>query len=93
MRNAFSLNLDIESLLGTKTDCSCGRIHRCEIDRVVIKKGAVEELPSMTAQYRHILLVFDENTYRVCSASVEALLDERIGARLAAAQAAINDKK
>ena len=82
MRNEFSLDLDIEALLGTKTDCSCGRIHRCEIDRVVIRNGAVEELPAMTVQYRHILLVSDENTYRVCGARAESLLGERIGACL-----------
>jgi len=69
---------DIDGLLGSKTDCACGKTHTCEIDRVVIRHGALNELPAMTSDYRHILLVCDENTRRVCGNRVNELLEGQI---------------
>ena len=69
---------DIAELLGEKTDCVCGKIHTCEIGKVLIRNGAINELPAMAADYRHILLVADENTRRVCGARVEALLADKL---------------
>lgn len=69
--------VDIEGLLGVKTDCLCGKEHSCNINRVVIRNGALNELPAMCAQYQNILLVYDENTYRVCGARVEAILGDK----------------
>lgn len=72
--------VDVKGLLGTKNDCPCGRQHTCHIGEVVIRHGALNELPPLTAAYRHILLVCDENTYRVCGAQVYDLLDGKISA-------------
>lgn len=74
--------LDIDGLLGTKPGCACGKDHACHIDRVVIRHGALNELPAMTADFHHILLVCDENTRKVCGAQVEELLGNRIEAAL-----------
>ncbi len=73
---------DIAGLLGTKEDCTCGKVHTCDIAQVVIRRGALNELPAMTADYRHILLVCDENTRRVCGDRVDELLGDRIDSRL-----------
>lgn len=73
---------DIAGLLGVKENCACGKDHTCTIDQVVIRHGALNELPAMTAGYRHILLVCDENTRRVCGDRVDELLDSKIHARL-----------
>ena len=73
---------DVTELLGVKEDCPCGRTHTCTIDRVVIRGGALNELPAMTASYRHILLVCDENTRRVCADRVAELLADRIDGEL-----------
>ena len=74
--------LDISGLLGTKIECSCGKTHTCAIKRVVIRRGALNELPAMCADYRHIVLVCDENTHRVCGERVDILLADRIDKRL-----------
>lgn len=73
---------DLDGLLGVKEDCACGMTHTCAIDRVVIRHGALNELPAMTAGYRHILLVCDENTRRVCGDRVDGLLGDAIESRL-----------
>ena len=72
---------DIDGLLGVKTDCPCGKEHSCKINRVVIRNGALNELSAMCAQYNNILLVCDENTYRVCGARVEEILGDKMAAK------------
>ena len=56
----------IRSLLGDRECYSCGKTHTCPIEKVVIRHGAINELPAMAAEYDNILLVCDENTERVC---------------------------
>ena len=73
---------DIDGLLGTKDDCDCGKVHTCNIDRVVIRQGAINELPALTSAYKNILLVCDGNTRRVCGDAVDALLSDKISARM-----------
>ena len=73
---------DIAELLGTKADCSCGKVHTCEIGKVLIRNGALNELPAMVANFKHILLVSDENTRRVCGARVAELLADKTDAEL-----------
>ena len=73
---------DIAGLLGTRENCACGKTHTCAIDRVVIRHGALNELPAMTAGYRHILLVCDENTRRACGDRVNELLYDKIDSEL-----------
>lgn len=74
--------VDVDGLLGTKSDCACGNTHTCEINKVVIRRGALNELPAMTAGYGKILLVCDENTRRVCGERVDGLLADKIESRL-----------
>ena len=73
---------DISDLLGKKTDCVCGTTHTCEIKNVVIKNGAINELPALCEGYENVLLVCDENTRRVCANDVEALLGDKITAKI-----------
>ncbi len=73
---------DASGLLGAKNDCSCGKIHTCAIKRVVIRHGALNELPAMCADYRSIVLVCDENTRLACGERVDILLADRIDTRL-----------
>ena len=73
--------IDIKELLGEKC-CSCGKTHTCHIEKVVICRGALNDLPALTSDFSHILLVCDSNTRRVCGERVEGLLSERIDARL-----------
>jgi len=54
--------MDIQNLLQGK-DCSCGRQHSCDIDKVYIEDGAINRLTSLCAEYEKILIVADENTF------------------------------
>ena len=70
--------MQLENLLKGKTDCACGKPHLCPIDTVIIEKGVCKRLPALTAEYQNILLVADENTYRVFGAQVEKTLGEKV---------------
>lgn len=58
--------------------CSCGRTHRCDIPGLRIGSGALNDLPTLIAPYRHILLVSDRNTAPLAEARVRELLGDRI---------------
>ena len=73
---------DVTSMLGEKSDCPCGKHHSCEILKVLIRNGALNELPAMTADFNRILLVCDENTYKACARRVESLLGDKISSTL-----------
>ena len=73
---------DITTLLGEKSDCKCGTLHSCSIKSVVIKNGALSALPSLCENYSNILLVCDENTRRVCGGEAEAILGDKITAKI-----------
>ena len=73
---------DITTLLGEKSDCKCGTLHSCSIKSVVIKNGALSALPSLCENYSNILLVCDENTRRVCGNEAEAIIRDKITAKI-----------
>ncbi len=73
--------MDFEKLLGG-IDCECGRRHTCPIKKIVIRSGALEEIPALAENYSNIVLAADTNTYRVCGAKVRELLGEKVEACL-----------
>lgn len=73
---------DIDSLLGEKLDCECKASHSCDIKHVLIRHGALNELPAITSDYKHVLLVCDKNTRAVCGDRVKELLDDVIDVEL-----------
>ncbi len=54
--------MDINALL-SGVDCSCGKRHLCDIEAVIIERGAVKSLATLCEKYDKILLVADENTF------------------------------
>lgn len=56
----------ISALLSKNHICTCGITHTCGVKRVVIKNGALTELPKMTSSYNNILIVADTNTIAAC---------------------------
>jgi len=70
--------MELEKLLLGIESCECGKSHTCPIKHVVIRSGAVNELSSITAGYKNILLVADENTYRAAGERVVDIIGERI---------------
>ena len=54
-------------------DCPCGKPHICPIQAVEIGEGALLSLPRICADFSHILLVADRNTYKACGGEVAAV--------------------
>ena len=69
--------MNIDALLSPKT-CACGKIHSCNIQKVIIEKGALNRIGQLCADYSRILLVADENTYPLCGDSVLAQLGDKL---------------
>jgi len=65
--------MNIQELL-KGMDCPCGRHHRCDIQFVDIRKGAIASLTGLCRDVEKILLVADENTYAAAGAQTEAAL-------------------
>ncbi len=70
--------MNIKELHEKYKNCACKKEHSCPIDYVIIKNGAADELPEICKEYNHILLVSDENTYKVCGEGVYSLLSDKI---------------
>ena len=58
--------------------CSCGKVHTCAIRHIEIGSGAIGKIGELTENYRHILLVADQNTYAVCGEQVKGYLADRL---------------
>ena len=69
---------DIQELVKGIHDCPCGKDHSCPTEAVQIGSGALEKLPQLCAGYEKILLVADQNTYRVGGETAEKLLAEKL---------------
>ncbi|MBE6554468.1 MAG: sn-glycerol-1-phosphate dehydrogenase [Ruminococcaceae bacterium] len=70
--------MNIKSVLGGKNDCSCGKLHPCDIQYVEIGDGVLERLSEICAPFSHIHLVADANTYPLCGDRIKAILGEKI---------------
>lgn len=70
--------MDIQQMTKGIHDCPCGRDHSCPIDFVEIGSGILPRITEHCAPYRHILLVADQNTWRVCGKDTAALLGDKI---------------
>ena len=60
--------------------CSCGRDHQLVVDDVILEEGAIKKLPEILKQepynqYKHLVMVCDENTYEAAGKEVERLLE------------------
>jgi len=68
---------NISDYINKDIKCSCGRIHRCNIGDIIIKKGATSQIVTLLHKYHSVkpLVVCDQNTYEIAGKSVEDLLD------------------
>ena len=69
---------NIQELVKGIHDCPCGKDHSCPTEAVEIGSGALEKLPQLCAGYEKILLVADQNTYRVGGEAAEKLLSGKL---------------
>lgn len=70
--------MQIKELLRGIPACTCGKAHLCPIENVVIGKDALSALSDVTKEYKHILLVADENTYRAAGERAVLYLGRRL---------------
>ena len=68
--------MDIQKLSKKFSNCSCGKEHLCYIKRVEISDGALNKLSELCKGYENILVVYDENTYRLCGKEISKILKE-----------------
>ena len=73
--------MNIHNLINKPIHCQCGKDHFCAINALEIGKNALKKLPKVLENYRHILLVADNNTYSICGETVRRLLDGCIANR------------
>ncbi len=66
--------MEIKDFLKGIKNCSCGKEHECPTEHVIIREGAFDALPDITAKFNSILLVADTNTYAVCGENVKSKL-------------------
>ena len=69
---------DIKELVKGIHNCKCGKDHSCPTEAVEIGSGVLPKIVELCADYDKILLVADQNTYRVCGAEVEKLLSAKL---------------
>ena len=64
--------------ISPETVCECGKCHSAKIDDVIVKNGAVNELPSVLSRYnaKKVFVVADVNTYEAAGKTVCSLLDK-----------------
>ena len=70
------MTVNFEKLLADFA-CECGRVHSSEVKKVVMAPGVLPELPSVIAEmgdYKHLIMICDDNTYAVAGERVEKLL-------------------
>ena len=70
--------MDIQKLLNRDIVCECGKIHRCDIGTVIIKKDALNDLKNAVSAYKSILLVADGNTFPLCRERVRSMIGDSI---------------
>jgi glycerol-1-phosphate dehydrogenase [NAD(P)+] len=70
--------LESNDFLSAKLECQCGKPHSINIDKVIIGKDALNQVPDVvrTLGSKKVLLVADTNTYEVAGKRVASLLAE-----------------
>ena len=58
-------------------DCSCGKSHKVNLPRVIVKAGALADLPSLISEYsaKKVFVLADVNTNEVAGQKVFSILD------------------
>ena len=70
--------MDIKQMTKGIHDCACGKDHNCPIDHVEIGVGVLPKIVDICHAFSNILLVADQNTYRVCGQEVHTLLGSKV---------------
>lgn len=68
----------IQELAGLEYPCSCGRVHKVDIQAIRVGSGCIQELPAILKDLgaTRIFMLADNNTYEAAGRQVEELLKE-----------------
>lgn len=69
--------MDFVKMLQDK-HCDCGMVHSCSIKHILIGSDVLPKYLPILADYQHILLVADTNTYAVFGKQVETALADKV---------------
>lgn len=70
--------MDIQTLVKGIENCECEKKHLCPIEYVSIGSDVLKSLSAICENYKSILMVSDQNTYRVCGEEIAEILGEKI---------------
>ena len=58
--------------------CACGKVHQCALERVIVGKGVLAQLPEEIRRhgYKKVFVLADANTFGAAGGRVEALLEK-----------------
>ena len=72
------LTMKVGEMPGYGYDCSCGRHHSVDINKIISGSGVLKELPGALKPYagKKMLVVADNNTVEIGGHRVKAMLDE-----------------
>ena len=70
------LNYSMNEMAKASFDCSCGRHHTLDIDKLVMGQGVIKELPEMVKGLgaKKVYMLSDNNTYKAAGETAETLL-------------------
>lgn len=71
-------NMSIENYLNRQFTCECGRKHMAELNTVIIKQNALEEVPVFMREHRYLkaFVVSDAITFRIAGEKICRLLED-----------------
>ena len=72
------LNMQINDMAKVEFECSCGRKHFLDIDKIVMGQGVISRLPAILSDYvkEKIYILYDQNTYRAAGRKVKEVLED-----------------
>lgn len=69
--------MDINEILKGVNCSACGKNHTCPIKYVYVENGAISHLDEISKEYKKILIVADENTYKAAGDKVKKALYDK----------------
>ena len=71
--------IDFQEFLQKDRECSCKKVHRCDIETILISKDALQKVPELIKQqgYQKICIIEDNNTKQVAGDLLEKILKEK----------------
>lgn len=57
--------MKLEDIINRDIVCTCGQVHRCDIEHLIIDNNALKRLSECVKKYSKILLIADNNTYPI----------------------------